>query len=530
MLIKYSAEPTAKKFHRSNKVVKGFMGCVGNGKSVTCIMEMFRIAKEQWPNAYGVRKTRWAIIRNTYPELKTTTLNTWKQWFPEQMSPIVQSPIITTKIVQPIKNDGTSMEMEVYFLALDNDSDVKKLLSLEVTGIFCNESRELPYAVIKGARERIGRYPSQADGYQDMTLPNGKEYRCPRGDDGNLKPCRRKVLLLDTNPPDTDHWWYQLAEIGHLPKSKNKEIDKKETERIFDFFRGPSPLIQNGDGTYSPNPGAENIPHLDGGYQYYLDMIAGNSEDHINVQVMGNYGAIKTGKSVYPEYNDRIHLSEKHTMPIEGLPICLGWDFGLTPSCIIGQLTETGQARIIAELQAEDMGVYQFARDVVKPFLQDKLNDYYIGFSLGDPAGNARGEGEGKSAIGILNDKYTDDGTEPLEMGFTTDPAPTNDITLRTDAVRSFLIRLVDGGDPGFVLAKRCAILRKGFNTGYNYKRINVAGSEDKYRDTPDKNQYSHSHDGLQYLCLGFRGGFIRDVSAMMPDYEDDQQEPVGYW
>jgi len=533
MLIKYSAEPTAAKFHASKKVVKGFRGCIGNGKSVTCIMEMFRIAKEQWPNAYGVRKTRWAIIRNTYPELKTTTLNTWKQWFPERISPIVQNPIIYTKIVQPIKNDGTSMEMDVYFLSLDKDSDVKKLLGIEVTGIFCNEARELPYSIIKAARERIGRYPSQIDGYQDMTLPNGTGYKCPRDENGEPKPCRRKVLLMDTNPPDTDHWWYQLAEVGHLKKSKNKQVDIKETDRIFDFFCGPSPLIKHDDGTYTPNPGAENIKHLDGGYQYYLDMIAGNTEDHINVQVMGNYGAIKSGKSVYPEYNDNVHLFDGVMMPIEGLPICLGWDFGLTPSCIIGQLTDTGQCRIIAELQAEDMGVYQFARDVVKPFIQNKLSDYYIGFSLGDGSGNNRGEGIGASAIKILNDDYIDDPdvpiTEPLDMGFTTEAAPTNDITRRTDSVRSFLIKLTGAGEPGFVLAKRCAIIRKGFNTGYVYKRVQVMGSEDKFRDTPNKNQFSHSHDALQYLCLGFRGGLVRDISDMMPDYEDEQVS-VGDW
>jgi len=368
-----------------------------------------------------------------------------------------------------------------------------------------------------------------------MTLPDGRVYRAPRDEEGNIKPCRRKVLLLDTNPPDDDHWWYQLAEIGYLPKSKNKEVDKKETERIFDFFRGPSPLIKHANGTYTPNPHAENISHLDGGYQYYLDMIAGNTEEHINVQVLGNYGSIMTGKAVYPEYSDRAHLFDGHMMPIKDLPICLGWDFGLTPACIIGQLTETGQCRIIAELLAEDMGVYQFARDVVKPYLQSKLSDYYIGFSLGDPSGIARGEGAGMSAIKILNDEYIDDPdfpiSEPLDMGFTTEPAPTNEITLRLDAVTSFLIKLVGAGEPGFVLAKRCEVLRKGFNGGYNYKRIKVVGKEDLHRDTPDKQgKYSHPHDGLQYVCLGFKGGFVRDISDMMPNYESDQYSGTGYW
>lgn len=531
MRISYKAEPTAARFHASNKVVRGFMGPVGNGKSVTCIMDMFKIACEQWPNAYGVRKTRWAIVRNTYPELKTTTLNTWKQWFPEEISPVVNSPIISTKICEPINNDGTRIEMEVLFLALDSDADVKKLLSLEVTGIFCNETRELPYSVIKGARERIGRYPSQADGYQDMTLPDGREYKAPRGEDGNIKACRRKTLIMDTNPPDTSHWWYQLAETGHLKKEKNIAFAKSETERIFDFFRGPSPLIKESGGRYSPNPLAENIPHLDGGFEYYLDMIAGNTEDHINVQVLGNYGAIRNGKPVYPEFNDRLHTDDTHMMPIDGVDICLGWDFGLTPSVIFGQLTDLGQCRIFKELVAEDMGVREFARDIVKPFIQKNLSKFSIGFSLGDPAGNNRGEGEGRSSISILNDEKADE-EDPrrLEMGFTTEPAPTNDPTQRIDAVRSFLTRLVDSGEPGFLLAKRCEIVRKGFLHGYCYKKIAVGGSEEKFRDKPDKNDYSHPHDGLQYLCLGFVGGYVGSSSDNMHFYDSDQYADKGDW
>lgn len=528
MHIKYRANPTARKFHSSPKVVRGIMGPVGNGKSVACIMEMLRIAGEQWPNSQGVRKTRWAIIRNTNPELRTTTLNTWKAWIPELISPVVMHPIITTKLVQEIKNDGTSIEMEVYFLALDTAKDVKKLLSMEVTGIFCNESRELPYAIIKGARERIGRYPSKADGYEDTD-----KYRAPRDEHGNIKPCRRKCLLMDTNPPDTDHWWYQLAEEGCLKRTENKEIAKKETARIFDFFRGPAPLIKQSDGTYTPSPDAENIENLDGGHQYYLDMIAGNTEDHINVQVLGNYGVIVDGKPVYPEYNDRVHCPEKHFMPVDGVPICLGWDFGLTPAVVFGQMTDIGQVRIFAELVAEDMGVRQFARDIVKPFIQNKLSGFDIGFSLCDPAGKNRGEGEARSAQGILNDEYVHDAdnSDPaLDMGFTTECAPTNDPTRRMDSVKSFLTRMVGRAEPGYVIDKRCKVMRKGFQGGYAFKRINIVGSEDRYRLVPDKDSHSHPHDAHQYLCLGFQGGYVVEAPSAFVYTDDESYGEGGYW
>jgi len=289
--------------------------------------------------------------------------------------------------------------------------------------------------------------------------------------------------------------------------------------RIFDFFDGPPPLFLV-DGEYIPNEEAENIAHLPGGFQYYLDMIAGNTQDHINVMVLGNYGAIKDGRPVYPSYNDSIHCPKEFVRAIKDLPICLGWDFGLTPACVFGQLTDTGQMRMIAELWTEDMDVRTFARDVVKPFIQQHFKDYEIGFSLGDPSGNARGEGEGKSAIGILNDDYDD---ESLDMGFTTDPAPTNDVTKRIDAVTRFLNKMVDG-EPGYLINKMCSLLRKAKNGSYCYKRVAVAGAEERYRDKPDKNKYSHTSDAEQYLALGFVGGYVTDS-----DEEWDEDEYVEY-
>jgi hypothetical protein len=43
--------------------------------------------------------------------------------------------------------------------------------------------------------------------------------------------------------------------------------------------------------------------------------------------------------------------------------------------------------------------------------------------------------------------------------------------------------------------------IRKGFNGGYHYKRVQVTGTE-RYRDVPEKNDFSHPHDALQYMAL----------------------------
>ena len=47
-------------------------------------------------------------------------------------------------------------------------------------------------------------------------------------------------------------------------------------------------------------------------------------------------------------------------------------------------------------------------------------------------------------------------------------------------------------------------MLRKGFNGGYQFRRLNVGG--EKYADKADKNDFSHPHDATQYLCQGAQG------------------------
>ncbi len=79
--------------------------------------------------------------------------------------------------------------------------------------------------------------------------------------------------------------------------------------------------------------------------------------------------------------------------------------------------------------------------------------------------------------------------------------APSQDLTLRREAVASCLTRLIDGR-PGLQLSPRCKVLRAGFQGGYCYRRMRVTGDE-RYTDKPDKNRYSHVHDGLQYLLSG---------------------------
>ncbi|MFA5054017.1 MAG: phage terminase large subunit, partial [Parcubacteria group bacterium] len=203
--INYIPEPTLKRFHHSDAMIRGVMGCVGSGKSTACCVEILTRSMQQKPGKDGVRRTRWAVIRNTYPMLRSTTIKTWLEWIPELLCPIVYSPLIVARMNTRLP-DKTMMDMEVFFLALDTPKDVRKLKSLEITAAWVNEASEVDYSVIEALRERVGRYP-------------GKE---------SCDGLTWYGIIMDTNPPDTDHWWYRFAE--------------QEKPKGWKFFRQPGAL------------------------------------------------------------------------------------------------------------------------------------------------------------------------------------------------------------------------------------------------------------------------------------------------
>lgn len=411
------------------------MGPIGSGKSVACCIDLFNIARSQAPGRDGKRKTRFAIIRNTYSELRTTTIKTWHEWFPKEWGTWRAEGPPTHHIMIG------DIDMEVMFIALDRPDDVKKLLSLELTAGWINEAREVPKAVLDALTGRVGRYPSQKK--RPENVPR-EEWPTFYG------------VLMDTNPPDDEHWWYKLAE--------------EETPHNFQFFRQPGGRDKD----------AENIENLPAGY--YDNASAGKDDEWVKVYVNAQYGAVMDGKPVYPDYNDRIHCEP--CKPTPGIRIMRGWDFGLTPSCVFTQQTPTGQWKIFDELVAEDMGIDRFS-DLVIAHSQQYYPDYEFE-DIGDPAGNMRAQTDERTCFDILHGKGI------KISGGDQDP------NIRIESVKKPLSMLIEG-KPAFTLDPECKTLRKGFLGGYQYRRMMT--SKERYADKPEKNRFSHIHDALQYVA-----------------------------
>lgn len=542
----YRAEETAKRFHRDPSYFRGIRGPVGSGKTVACIEETKRLAFSQLPNARGIRRTKPAIIRNTYGELKSTTIATWLEWFPAEVCPIVFDAPITGKF-HNLLPDGTSIEMTALFIAMDLPAHSRKVRSLEISSLFLNEARYLSKDVVDAGIERVGRFPPKNDyglervikfeqygkiwsvtmqrliygsregeyievcggprecfpspwhvdveaktGYrhenEDEPYPIEvlKDYYQPgrviRSPGGATRPC----VIADTNSPDDSHWWYRFAE-GELR-------DDEKMPKGWKFYSQPPALIKLPNGDYKPNPKAENVRNHSMGYGYYFNLIEGKTQDYIDVMILNKYGAIQDGKPVYGDmFNKDIHVSKNEMEPLPNEPLRLSFDFGRRPTCLVWQKTKKGQVRVLREYRGYDMGIVTFGKTILMPALKEDFPDNGISLrgNIADPTGkDTRGDTETRSALDELKRKFK----------IRARPARSNLIDKRIGAVENLLNTMISG-QPMLLIDPRCRTLIAGLEGKYKFERIQLGGVE-RYKEIPLKDEYSDPQDCLQYIGL----------------------------
>lgn len=454
----YGDVPTIKDFAKSNAALRGLMGPFASGKSSGCVIELVKRGLAQVPGPDGIRRTRWAVVRNTYRQLQDTTIKTFHQWFPPaafgEWRVSDQRFIITA---------FENAEIEILFRALDRPDQIGNLLSLELTGAWVNEAREVPWAIIEALQARTGRFPAKRDGSPTWS-----------------------GVFMDTNPPDVDSRWFKFFEEPHDPPLP---------ENFSALFRQPSGLAEN----------AENLTNIPMGRAYYERLAAGKDAEWVKVYVHGEYGFVIDGKPVFPEYNDQTHCTKGLT-PVEGHSIYRGWDWGLTPACVFVQITPKGQVVVLDELCADDMGVDQFSERVIAHSIE-----HYYGFNfrdIGDPAGGQRSQVNEQTVFQMLHAK-----------GIEVQPGPQAP-SIRIESVKKLLRSTAEKGAPKFLIDARAKTLRKALQGGYQYRRLQV--SEERYTNEPNKNVYSHPADALQYVAGHLFGGTLTNEMPRTDDLEDE--------
>lgn len=442
---------TLNAFHRDRTRRRGIIGPIRSGKSTACCWEVPIKALGQKP-WLGSRLSKWVIIRDTYGDLERTTLATWKMQFGSRWGyPVGRKAGIVHEIREELP-DGTFLECDVIFLALDHPDDVNKLLSFELTGAYVNEARSTNFAIVETLDDRVGQFPPKSMG-----------------------GCDWFGWWFDSNPPDDAHWIYRLRE--------------EEKPEGWSIYKQPGGIIQDELDRWIPNPEAENVSNLNAGAQYYIDNMPGKTEQHVKVMYGGRYGYLVDGQLVYHEFNEDVHVAKADLDYIKGSCIYVGIDGGKTPAAAFMQRLPNRRWLMLDELVARKIGCDAFVKDMLIPKCVELMSQGHKEFRFtADPS--MGGEVDSDERI------YKGAGI-PLHLAFT------NEFGVRRAVLGRACSDLVEGR-PRFLLSPRCKAAKLALAKGYVLKTV---GKEShgavKYQSEPDKNEHSHIGDAIPYAMMG---------------------------
>ncbi|WWT39899.1 hypothetical protein [Microcystis phage Mwe-JY08] len=475
-------------FMKSNARVRIIRGPIRSGTSSMCCMEIFRRACEQKPGPDGVRRTRWFIVRNSYPDLMQSTIKTWLAWFPEKPFGrfIWSKPMVHTLRVGDVV-------AEVVFLALDKPEDVSKLRSTEWTGGWFNELEYTAREIFDEAESRVGYFPAIKDGGATWSGVFG-----------------------DMNAPSEDNWVVMLT--GEVPLPEDMLEEDRQQYRWpegWDYFVQPPGLIEEfgPDGKtvagYRLNPLAENltwIPKINGN-PLYIETIKAKSKRWIDSRIMNRITAPVDGTPVLPMFVQETHVAKQPLRFISGWPVYVGLDFGRKPAAVFGQIVND-RWQIIGELSGLDEGATVFAPKVRRwllqncPGLVDEETDW--SFEQAVKAGRLKLFGDPKGADKVQSDETTAyDVFRSFGLMVLPAPVPDNNIETRLAAWESVLNGMRDGR-PRMLITPDARKLKMALAGGYCWDK------GDTLRKVPNKkNGYSDLPDAGGYMLLGAGEGHV---------------------
>lgn len=460
----YTAPPTCARMMKSASFGRLIAGPVGSGKTTACIMELLRRAVEQAPGDDGLRHTRFAIVRQTLSQLKQTILKDVQLWLAGIHEWRVSENTIYVRFAD--------VRSEWILIPLEEPEDQRRLLSSQLTGAWISEAIEIDVDLIAPLGGRCGRFPSGRYGVPTW-----------------------QGMIGDTNFPTEGSPWHSFMENPPLS---------------FQVFPQPGGRTEAAENLPWLNQTAETIAlkvddprRIAQGRIFYERNAQNRNTDWVNRYVDANYGADPSGMAVFKTSFKRSFHVVRNVEPVAGRLIVVGQDFGRQPWSVIGQLDHKGRLLVLEEVDGSSTGLEQHLRINLRPAL---TNERYMGRPIavvGDPAGR------NKSSLFEVNE------FDLLRtLGYAAAPAPTNDLDPRLRAVEAFLLAQRDGGPALVIDEDRCPKLIEGLNGQYRFAKMKTGVSKPK----PDKNEWSHAADALQYLCLvcGNAGAYAMTYGKVM--------------
>lgn len=450
--IQYNASPTVSAFMKSTAFGRLIAGPVGSGKTTGCIFELFRRALEQDKAQDGYRYTRFAIVRQTLKQLKDTVLKDIE----DKLHAVCRYKVMDNVVLV----EFADVKSEWLLLPLETADDQRRLLSMQLTGAWMSECIEMDVNLVAGIAGRCGRYPSG-----DRGTPNWYG------------------VIADTNMPTEGSDWHTFM-----------TSDTKDWE----IFIQPGGLEEHAENlmwlTQTPETKklAEDDPRrLAQGRLYYERLSRNNNQDWVKRYVHAQFGNDPSGTAVFRDsFKSSFHVREG-LEPNKFFPLLIGQDFGRDPCSAIFQMDPRGRLICLEEVIAEDIGLEGHIEKNLRPVL---MQARYLGIPMiviGDPSGVSKSSIYEETTFDVLK-----------RMGFQAVPAPTNDLDNRLRAVESWLLKQSDGAGMILFDKDRCPTIIRGLAGGYRYARTRTGLK----KPLPDKNEYSHPLDAVQYVCLTGHG------------------------
>lgn len=463
--INYQPPPTIRAFIKDYRPAELFynwiVGPVGSGKTTGIFFKLIHMAGLQARGPDGIRRTRAVVVRNTMPQLRDTTLNSWAYWFKDGQAG--QWVARDNKFILRF-ND---VECEVLFRPLDTPDDVARVLSLEVTFAIIDEFVQLPREIIEALTARLGRYPT--------ALMGGPT---------------NWGMWGSSNPDTEDSWWYD--ELHANPAVQRIDYTQLDTWSAGSVQAGtPDPTV----GRYFVQPSglskdAENVENLPGARAYYSNQMKGKSLAWVKQFIEAEWGYSIAGTPVVSGFKSDLHIASSPPLFNPHLPLVVGMDPGLGGSAMIfGQEDYRSRLTVLGELVQAGYGAQRMISERLRPYLRKRFPDANVIIAPDPASANRSAKDEG-----VLIAEFKKHYTVKIETN--------NRLPLRMNAIDHFVNRLIEGQPALQVDGNECPVLvralKGGWRFGMDVKKDMMKGA------TPEKNKYSHPGDAFGYLCRYF--------------------------